>query len=603
MPSGTRPISRTAARSTRRTHRPCSPRTSARSSTPRRRPGRTWSRPSRVSRKRLSSRWRPSERTQSSYRHGPLKLREALMRDEDERKVLEKELKRWEETTLRATLASHPERRKEFVTTSSRPVKGLYTPLDRISKKGYEGLGAPGEFPFTRGIHPTMYRGRLWTMRMFAGYGSAEDTNRRFKYLISHGETGLSVAFDMPTLYGYDTDEPEAKGEFGTCGVAVSSLEDMRILFSGIDVGGVSTSMTINSPASIIWAMYLVMAEGRGVPWTRLRGTIQNDILKEYQAQKEWIYPPEPSMRLVVDTFEFGAKDPRAWRLRFHTQTAGVSLTAQQPEINIVRTTIQALAAVLGGTQSLHTNAFDEAYQVPNEKAARIALRTQQILAHESGVANTVDPLGGSHFLEALTDELEAEAYRYFDRISELGGVIPAIRKGFFQQEIANSAYRYQREVEDKERIVVGVNDFVVDEQTEIEPLRVSAASFKAQVERLRKLRRTRDAKKHEPALERLFKACESDENTMPVIVEAAIQEDVDAIGLSSLSGAHMTLFPEVVRLLKKRGSGEIVVVGGGIIPADDIPKLKRAGIKAVFGPGTPLGEIVSFFKKAGKGA
>src|SRR3989454_8766784 len=235
------------------------------------------------------------------------------MRDEDERKVLEKELKRWEETTLREALASHPERRKEFVTTSSRPVKRLYTPLDLDGKTGGERLGEPGEFPFTRGIHPTMYRGRLWTMRMFAGYGSAEDTNRRFKYLISHGETGLSVAFDMPTLYGYDTDEPEAKGEFGTCGVAVSSPDDMKILFRGIDVGGVSTSMTINSPASVIWAMYLALAEDRGVLWTKLRGTIQNDILKEYQAQKEWIYPPEPSMRLVVDTFEFGSKQGPGW--------------------------------------------------------------------------------------------------------------------------------------------------------------------------------------------------------------------------------------------------------------------------------------------------
>ena len=531
------------------------------------------------------------------------------MRDEDERKVLEKEWKRWEETTLRDALASHPERRKEFVTTSSRPVKRLYTPLD-LAGKTEKDLGAPGEFPFTRGIHPTMYRGRLWTMRMFAGYGSAEDTNRRFKYLISHGETGLSVAFDMPTLYGYDTDEPEAKGEFGTCGVAVSSLEDMKILFRGIDVAGVSTSMTINSPASVIWAMYLVMAEDRGVAWTKLRGTIQNDILKEYQAQKEWIYPPEPSMRLVVDTFEFGskqvpgwntisisgyhireagataaqelaftlangmeyvrwgidrglkvddfaprlsfffnahndlfeelakyraarriwaremrdtfgAKSPRSWLLRFHSQTAGVSLTAQQPEINIVRTTIQALAAVLGGTQSLHTNAYDEAFQVPNEKAARIALRTQQILAHESGVANTVDPFGGSYFLEALTAELEADAYRYFDRIQDLGGVIPAIRKGFFQQEIANSAYRYQREVEDKERTIVGVNDYVVDEQTDVEPLRVTEAAFKAQVDRLRRLRRTRDAQKHARALDRLGKACKADDNTMPFILEA----------------------------------------------------------------------------------
>jgi methylmalonyl-CoA mutase N-terminal domain/subunit len=532
------------------------------------------------------------------------------MRAEDDRKALEKEWKRWEDTTLRNVVKSFPERRKEFVTASSRPVKRLYTPLDLGGKTDEERLGKPGEFPYTRGIHPTMYRGRLWTMRMFAGYGSAEDTNRRFKYLIAHGETGLSVAFDMPTLYGYDTDEPEAKGEFGTCGVAVSSLEDMRLLFRGIDVGEVSTSMTINSPASVIWAMYLVAAEERGIPMSKLRGTIQNDILKEYQAQKEWIFPPEPSMRLVVDTFEFGtkhvpqwntisisgyhireagstagqelaftlangmeyvrwgidrglkvddfaprlsfffnahndlfeelakyraarriwaremrdtfgAKNPRSWLLRFHAQTAGVSLTAQQPEINIVRTTIQALAAVLGGTQSLHTNAYDEAYQVPNEAAARIALRTQQILAHESGVANTVDPLGGSYFLESLTDELEEEAYRYFDRIQERGGVIPAIRKGFFQQEIANSAYRYQREIEDKERVIVGVNDFVVDEQPELEALRVSEASLKAQVERLRRIRRTRDTKKYSRSLDQLRKGCEGDANTMPLILDA----------------------------------------------------------------------------------
>ena len=530
------------------------------------------------------------------------------MADSEERKKLEKELRRWEATTLKDALKALPERRKEFVTTSSRAVKRLYTPLD-LPDTFLKRLGKPGEYPFTRGIHPTMYRGRLWTMRLFAGYGSAEDTNERFKYLIAHGETGLSVAFDMPTLYGYDTDEPEAKGEFGTCGVAVSSLEDMQTLFSGIDVGRVSTSMTINGPASVTWAMYLAMAEERGVSRSSLRGTIQNDILKEYQAQKEWIFPPEPSMRLVVDTFEFGskhvpqwntisisgyhireagstaaqelaftlangfeyvrwgidrglrvddfaprlsfffnahndlfeelakyraarriwaremretfgAKNPRSWLLRFHSQTAGVSLTAQQPEVNIVRTTIQALAAVLGGTQSLHTNAYDEAYQVPNEKAARIALRTQQILAHESGVANTVDPLGGSYFLEAKTDELEEDAYRYFDRIQGLGGVIPAIRKGFFQQEIANSAYRYQREIEDKERIIVGVNDFVVDEQPEVEPLRVTYASFKAQLERLKRMRRTRDKKKWERSLDRLRTACEGEENTMPHILE-----------------------------------------------------------------------------------
>ncbi len=533
------------------------------------------------------------------------------MSDPDELTQYEARLRKWESSTLKEALAALPERRNEFVTTSSRPVKRLYTPLDLRRKSPDERLGNPGEFPFTRGIHPTMYRGRLWTMRMFAGYGSAEDTNKRFKYLIAHGETGLSVAFDMPTLYGYDTDAPEAKGEFGTCGVAVSSLEDMDILFRGIDVAEISTSMTINAPADVIWAMYLAMAEKRGVPLAKLRGTIQNDILKEYEAQKEWIFPPEASMRLVVDTFQygaksapqwntisisgyhireagatagqelaftlangmeyvrwgverglpvdefaprlsfffnahndlfeeiakyraarriwaremrdtFGAKSPRSWLLRTHAQTAGVSLTAQQPEINIVRTTVQALAAILGGAQSLHTNSFDEAYQVPNEKAARIALRTQQILAHESGVANTVDPLGGSYYLEALTDELEEEAYRYFDRIQELGGVIAAIRKGFIQQEIANSAYRYQREIEDRERTIVGVNDFVVDEQPEVEPLRVSEASRRAQFERLRRLRRARDAKKWKRSLDALRNACEDeDANTMPLILDA----------------------------------------------------------------------------------
>ena len=533
------------------------------------------------------------------------------MPDTDESRDLEARLRKWEATTLKEALKAMPERRAEFVTTSSRPVKRLYTPLDLHNKTPAERLGEPGEYPYTRGIHPTMYRGRLWTMRMFAGFGSAEDTNKRFKYLISHGETGLSVAFDMPTLYGYDTDAPQAKGEFGTCGVAVSSLDDMEILFRGIDVGKISTSMTINAPADVVWAMYLGMAEKQGVAMPALRGTIQNDILKEYEAQKEWIFPPEASMRLVVDTFAFGAKEvpqwnpisisgyhireagatagqelaftlangmeyvrwgvdrglhvdafaprlsfffnahndlfeeiakyraarriwaremrdtfgaksPRSWLLRTHAQTAGVSLTAQQPEVNIVRTTIQALAAVLGGTQSLHTNSYDEAYQVPNEKAVRIALRTQQILAHESGVANTVDPLGGSYYLEALTDELEEEAYRYFDRIQEFGGVIAAIRKGFIQQEIANSAYRYQREIEDKQRIIVGVNDFIVDEQPVVEPLRVTQASLKAQTDRLARLRRARDKKKWQASLDRLRKACEDeDANTMPRILDA----------------------------------------------------------------------------------
>jgi len=525
-------------------------------------------------------------------------------------RVLKETKEAWERNTLRESLRGLPERKREFTTTSFIPIGRLYTPLESPEAGPRDG-GMPGEYPFTRGIHPTMYRGRLWTMRMFSGFGSAEDTNRRFKYLIAHGETGLSTAFDMPTLYGYDTDDAEALGEFGTCGVAVSSLRDMEILFGGIDVGAISTSMTINSPAAVLWAMYLVMAEKRRVPWARLRGTIQNDILKEYQAQKEWIFPPEPSMRLCVDTFEFGAskapqwntisisgyhireagatavqelaftlrngieyvrwgiergldvdefagrlsfffnshndlfeevakyraarriwaremrerfhaKNPRSWWLRFHTQTAGVSLTRQQPLNNIVRTTVQGLAAVLGGTQSLHTNSYDEAYQVPHEEAARIALRTQQILAHESGVANTADPLGGSYFVEWLTDYMEDETYRYFDRIDALGGVIPAIRKGFFQQEIANSAYRYQKEVEEKERTIVGVNEYVEEEEvTKVEPLRITKAALDRQLARLRRIRQGRDPGKWEKALAALKKAAEGDANMMPFIVGA----------------------------------------------------------------------------------
>jgi len=524
-----------------------------------------------------------------------------------------RQLRRWEETTLKDSLKKQPERRRSFITTSSRPVNRLYTALDRDPDA--TRVGEPGEYPFTRGIHPTMYRGRLWTMRMFAGFGSAEDTNARFKYLIGHGETGLSVAFDMATLYGYDTDDAEAAGEFGTCGVAVSSLKDMEILFNGIDPGTVSTSMTINSPASVLWAMYLAMAEKKGVPAKDLRGTIQNDILKEYQAQKEWIFPPEPSMRLVVDTFEygtrkvpqwntvsisgyhireagataaqelaftlnngfeyvrwaldrglkidefaprlsfffnshndlfeeiakfraarriwaremretFGAKSPRSWWCRFHTQTAGVSLTKQQPEVNIVRTALQALAGVLGGTQSLHTNSYDEAYQVPNEKAVRIALRTQQVLAHETGVANTIDPFGGSYYLEALTDAMEDEAYQYFSRIKAQGGTIPAIKKGWFQQEIANSAYRYQREVEDGERVIVGVNDFVVeDEEHEVEPLRVTKEAYNRQIARLRKIRSSRDKAKWKKALAGLEQAAKGEANTMPHILASVKAE------------------------------------------------------------------------------
>lgn len=517
---------------------------------------------------------------------------------------------RWAKTTLEKTLDAHPERRETFVTTSSVPVERLYTPLD-IEEMDYErDLGFPGEYPFTRGVHPTMYRGRLWTMRMFAGFGTAEETNARYKYLLEHGETGLSVAFDMPTLMGYDTDDPMAAGEFGKCGVAISSLADMEILFDGLPVDKITTSMTINSPAAVIWAMYIVAAEKRGIPMEVLGGTIQNDILKEYIAQKEYVFPPKPSMRLVVDTFEFGAehlpkwntisisgyhireagatavqelaftladgmeyvrwgiergldvdtfaprlsfffnshndffeeiakfraarriwaremretfgaKNPRSWWMRFHTQTAGCSLTAQQPENNIVRTAIQALAAVLGGTQSLHTNSMDEALALPSEKAVTIALRTQQIIAHESGVTNTVDPLAGSYFVEALTNRTEAAVYEYFRRIEALGGVIPAIEKGFFQRELAESAYRYQREIDRHERVIVGVNDYVMDEPLTIPLLQMDPEGERRQIARLQRVRTERDNQAVSERLAALEEAARGTENLMPFILEA----------------------------------------------------------------------------------
>jgi methylmalonyl-CoA mutase N-terminal domain/subunit len=450
----------------------------------------------------------------------------------------------------------------------------------------------------------------MWTMRMFAGFGSVEETNARFKYLLSQGQTGLSIAFDLPTLMGYDTDAPEAEGEFGKCGVAVSSLADMEMLLDGIPLAEITTSMTINSPAAVIWAMYIAAAEKRGIPRRKLGGTIQNDILKEFIAQKEYIFPPEPSMRLVVDTIEFGtremprwntisisgyhireagatavqelaftladgleyarwaldrgleidefaprlsfffnchndffeevakfraarriwaremrerfgAKDPRSWWLRFHTQTAGVSLTAQQPELNLIRTAIQALAAVMGGTQSLHTNSMDEALALPSEKAARLALRTQQVIAHESGVANAIDPLGGSFLAEALTKESEDEAYAYFHRIEDFGGVIPAIESGFFQREIAEAAYRYQREIDSRERVIVGVNEYVLDEPVEIPILEMDTQGQERQVERLRHLRRERDEREAGRRLKAIEKACRDDENVMPYLVDA----------------------------------------------------------------------------------
>jgi len=522
---------------------------------------------------------------------------------------LRRELERWEGTTLRDTLDRHPERYDSFITTSGEPVRRLYTPLD-AADDAMEAQGLPGEYPFTRGVHPTMYRGRLWTMRMFAGFGTAEETNARFKYLLDQGQTGLSVAFDLPTLYGYDTDAAEAEGEFGKCGVAVSSLRDMEVLFDDIPLDRVTTSMTINAPAAVVWAMYIAAAEKQGVPMHRLGGTIQNDILKEYIAQKEFIFPPEPSMRLVTDTVEFGtqhlpkwntisisgyhireagataaqelaftladgmeyvrwalergldvdafaprlsfffnchndfleeiakfrasrriwaremrqtfgAQRPRSWWMRFHTQTAGCSLTAQQPEINVVRVAIQALAAVLGGTQSLHTNSLDEALALPSEQAVTIALRTQQIIAHESGVVNTVDPLGGSYAVEALTDRIERQAYDYFERVEALGGVLPALEVGFFQQEIADAAYRYQREIDERRRVVVGVNEYAADEPLRVPLLEMDPQGYERQCARIERVRAERDNAAVGQALDRLRIAARGTENTMPHILDA----------------------------------------------------------------------------------
>jgi methylmalonyl-CoA mutase, N-terminal domain len=522
---------------------------------------------------------------------------------------LKKALSKWEETSLKKTLSQLPERANEFITTSSEPINRLYTPLDVADMDYNASLGLPGEYPYTRGVHPTLHRSKLWTMRMFAGFGTAEETNARFKYLLDQGQTGLSIAFDLATLMGYDTDQPEALGEFGKCGVAISSLKDMEILLDGIPLDKVSSSMTINSPAAIIWAMYIAAAEKQGVRPDQLRGTTQNDILKEFIAQKEFIFPPEPSMRLVVDTMEFGAKhvpqwntisisgyhireagstaaqelaftladgleyvrwgiergmdvdefaprlsfffnahndffeeiakyraarriwaremretfnakNPRSWLMRFHTQTAGVSLTAQQPENNVVRVAIQALAAVLGGTQSLHTNSLDEALALPSEKAVTIALRTQQIIAEESGAANTVDPLGGSYFVEAQTNRMEKDAYAYFQRIADLGGVIPAIEKGFMQGEISDAAYRYQREIDLGIRKIVGINAYVEDNPLSIPILKMDPNGYSRQVARLNEVRKTRDSGRVGQALDKLRIACEGTENTMPHIME-----------------------------------------------------------------------------------
>jgi methylmalonyl-CoA mutase N-terminal domain/subunit len=511
----------------------------------------------------------------------------------------------------RALYEQSPERAGLFSTMSGLENEPLYTPAN-VAIDYDRDLGYPGAFPYTRGVYPSMYRGRLWTMRQFAGFGTAEETNARFRYLLDHGQTGLSTAFDMPTLMGYDSDHPRSLGEVGREGVAIDSLEDMEQLFASIPLGEVSTSMTINAPAAMLLAFYICVAEEQGVSQDKLRGTIQTDILKEYIAQKEWIFPPEPSMRLCVDMIEYcarnvplwhpvsisgyhireagstaaqelaftladgfayveagiergldvddfaprlsfffnahidffeevakyraarriwarelreryGAKNPRSWLMRFHAQTAGVSLTAQQPEVNIVRTALEALAAVLGGCQSLHTNSFDEALALPTEHAVKLALRTQQVIAHETGVASTIDPLGGSYYLEDLTNRLEQEAYDYFARIRDLGGVVEAIKENFFQREIAEASFRFQSEVESGDRVIVGVNRFEDADERELEILKIDAALERKQIERVQALRARRDSAAVESALARLKQeAAEADTNLMPAIIDAS---------------------------------------------------------------------------------
>ncbi len=520
-----------------------------------------------------------------------------------EKILIEKE--KWQEKYL-----SRPELKEDFVTVSSLPIEPLYTPADIQNVSYQRDLNLPGEFPFTRGVQSNMYRGRLWTMRQFAGFATATESNERYKYLLSQGQTGLSIAFDLPTIMGYDSDHPKAYGEVGRVGVAIDSLADMETLFKGIPLDKITTSMTINAPAAILWSMYIVAAEKQGTTADKLGGTIQNDILKEYIAQKSWIFPPEPSLRLITDIFVFAnkhvpkwntvsisgyhireagstaiqelaftladgfayieagikagldvddfaprlsfffnahmdffeeiakyraarriwarhmkekyqAKDPRSWMLRFHTQTAGCSLTGQQIENNIVRTAYEALSAVLGGTQSLHTNSMDEVLALPTEKSARIALRTQQIIAHETGVANTIDPLAGSYFVEALTDKMEAEAEKYFDRIEVLGGVLSAIDKGFFQQEIADAAYRYQREIDKKKRIIVGVNDYITSESVDFDLLKIDMEVEEGQRKRLGELKTSRNNDRVASTLKNLHSATSSNDNLIPFIMDA----------------------------------------------------------------------------------
>ena len=520
---------------------------------------------------------------------------------------IKKEKEKWEEN-YKKSCERVPERLEEFTTVSGMKINPIYTPEDIKDFDYVKDLNFPGSYPFTRGIQPTMYRAKLWTMRQFAGLGTAEDTNKRFKYLIEHGETGLSTAFDMPTLMGYDSDSPMSKGEVGKCGVAIDTLADMEILFDGIDLSKVTTSMTINPPAAILLAMYIVVAEKQGVRMDQIGGTIQNDMLKEFIAQKTFMLPPEPSLKIIVDTVEFctnhvpkwntisisgyhireagstavqelaftladgigyvqaciergldvddfagrlsfffnshidffeeiakfraarrmwarimkerfKAKKPRSWMLRFHTQTAGCSLTAQQPYNNVIRTTLEALAAVLGGTQSLHTNSLDEVLALPTEHAVTIALRTQQIIAEESGVTNTIDPLAGSYFVEALTNKMEEEAWKYIHKIDEMGGILKAIELGYPQQEIAESAYRYQQEVDSGKRVVVGVNKYVVDKEEPIEILRIDPEVERRQIERLKKIKETRDNAKVAQLLGELKEAAKRNDNLMPYFI------------------------------------------------------------------------------------
>lgn len=523
---------------------------------------------------------------------------------------LKESLKAWEDKTLAPLLAKRPERKEEFVSLSDHDIRRLYTPLDTENIDYGRDLGNPGEYPYTRGIHATMYRGRLWTMRQFAGFGTAKDSNKRYQYLLKQGQTGLSVAFHMPTIMGYDSDHDRSRGEVGKVGVSIDTLADMEALFDGIPLDQVTTSMTINAPASILWAMYLVVAEKQGVPWEKVGGTTQNDILKEYIAQKSWIYPPRPSMRLIVDMMEFakdhvprwntisisgyhireagstaaqelgftladgigyvqagiergmdvddfaprlsfffnahsdffeeiakyraarriwarvmkerfGAKKAKSMMCRFHTQTAGCSLTAQQPYNNVVRTTIQAMAAVLGGTQSLHTNSLDETLSLPTEEAVTLALRTQQIIAEESGIPATIDPFAGSYFVEKLTNEIEAQALKYIENIDKMGGIIEAIERGYPQQEIGNASYKYQKQLEVGDKVIVGINKYVDDSDQDIPTLMISDETEVEQIQNVKKIKASRNQSDVDQKLASLKEAAKSTDNVMPFIIDA----------------------------------------------------------------------------------